>query len=145
MLPQSHIKGTDVFHPMQGTLSDVLGLPTMENNGNEDRGEVGGDDPADWPPSDEENNHINFGSINMPVVATRECVSHGHPPNNTYPNSPLRCACPDSSSHALSPFLSSHCKGTSVHSLTSPVSHYVYMYSPWSLYISDHTCTTPTS
>jgi hypothetical protein len=37
------------------------------------------------------------------------------------------------------------CKGTSVHSLTSPVSHYVYMYSPWSLYISDHTCTTPTS
>jgi hypothetical protein len=37
------------------------------------------------------------------------------------------------------------CKGTSVHSLTSPVSHYVYMYSPRSLYISDHTCTTPTS
>jgi hypothetical protein len=37
------------------------------------------------------------------------------------------------------------CKGTSVHSLTSPASHYVYMYSPGSLYISDHTCTTPTS
>jgi hypothetical protein len=31
---------------MQGTLSDVLSLPTMENNGNEDGGEVGGDDPA---------------------------------------------------------------------------------------------------
>jgi hypothetical protein len=37
------------------------------------------------------------------------------------------------------------CKGTSIHSLTSPVSHYVYMYSPRSLYISDHICTTPTS
>jgi hypothetical protein len=37
------------------------------------------------------------------------------------------------------------CKGTSVYSLTSPVSHYVYMYSPRSLYISDHTCTTLTS
>jgi hypothetical protein len=33
---------------------------------------------------------------------------------------------------------STHCKGTSVHSLTSPVSHYVYRYSPRSLYISDH-------
>jgi hypothetical protein len=31
------------------------------------------------------------------------------------------------------------CKGTSVHSLTSPVSHHVYMYSPQSLHISDHT------
>jgi hypothetical protein len=31
------------------------------------------------------------------------------------------------------------CKGTYVHSLTSPVSHHVYMYSPQSLYISDHT------
>jgi hypothetical protein len=31
------------------------------------------------------------------------------------------------------------CKGTSVHSLTSLVSHYVYMYSPQSLYISNHT------
>jgi hypothetical protein len=37
------------------------------------------------------------------------------------------------------------CKGTSVQSLTSPVPHYVYMYSLWSLYISDHICTTPTS
>jgi hypothetical protein len=37
------------------------------------------------------------------------------------------------------------CKGTSVYSLTSPVSHYVYMYSPQSLYISDHTYTTLTS
>jgi hypothetical protein len=36
MPPQLHIKGANVFHPMQGTLSDVLGLPTMENNGNED-------------------------------------------------------------------------------------------------------------
>jgi hypothetical protein len=42
MLPQSHTKGTTVFHPMQGTLSDVLGLPTMENNSNEDEGKVGG-------------------------------------------------------------------------------------------------------
>jgi hypothetical protein len=50
---------------MQGTLSDVLGLPTMEN---EDGGEVGGDDPADWLPSDEETGHINFGSINMPLT-----------------------------------------------------------------------------
>jgi hypothetical protein len=31
------------------------------------------------------------------------------------------------------------CKGTSVHSLTSPVSHHVYMDSPQSLHISDHT------
>jgi hypothetical protein len=37
------------------------------------------------------------------------------------------------------------CKGTSVHSLTSPVSHYVYMYSPQFLYISDYSYTTPTS
>jgi hypothetical protein len=37
------------------------------------------------------------------------------------------------------------CKGTSVHSLTSPVSNYVYMYSPRSPYISDHIYTTPTS
>jgi hypothetical protein len=37
-----------------------------------------------------------------------------------------------------------HCKGTSVHSLTFPVSHHVYMYSPQSLYTSDHTWTTPT-
>jgi hypothetical protein len=37
------------------------------------------------------------------------------------------------------------CKGTSVHSLTSPASHYVYRYSPRSLYISDHIYTTPTS
>jgi hypothetical protein len=37
------------------------------------------------------------------------------------------------------------CKGTSDHSLTSPVSHYVYMYSPRSLYMSDHIYTTPTS
>jgi hypothetical protein len=41
--------------------------------------------------------------------------------------------------------LEEHCKGTSVHSLTSPVSHYVYRYSPRSLYISDHIYTTPTS
>jgi hypothetical protein len=65
---QSHIKGANVFHPMQGTLSDVLGLPTMENNGNEYGGEVGGDDFADWPPSDEETSRINFGSINMPLT-----------------------------------------------------------------------------
>jgi hypothetical protein len=38
-----------------------------------------------------------------------------------------------------------HCKGTSIHSLTSPVSNHVYMYSPWSLYISNHICTTLTS
>jgi hypothetical protein len=37
------------------------------------------------------------------------------------------------------------CKGTSVHSLTSPVSNYVYMYSPQSPYISDHIYTTLTS
>jgi hypothetical protein len=68
MPPQSRIKGANVFHPMQGTLSDVLGLPTMENNGNEDGGEVGGDDPADWLPFDEETDRINFGSINMPLT-----------------------------------------------------------------------------
>jgi hypothetical protein len=33
------------------------------------------------------------------------------------------------------------CGGTSIYSLTFPVSHYVHMYSPWSLYISDHICT----
>jgi hypothetical protein len=37
------------------------------------------------------------------------------------------------------------CKGTSVHSLTSPVSNYVYMYSPRSPHISDHIYTTPIS
>jgi hypothetical protein len=68
MLLQSHTKGTNVSHPMQGTLSDILGLPTMESTGNEDRGEVGGDDFVDWPPSDEETGCINFGSINMPVT-----------------------------------------------------------------------------
>jgi hypothetical protein len=40
---------------------------------------------------------------------------------------------------------SPNCKGTSIHSLTSLVSHYVYMYSQQSLYISDHICTTLTS
>jgi hypothetical protein len=29
---------------------------------------VGGDDPANWPPSDEETSHINFRSINMPLT-----------------------------------------------------------------------------
>jgi hypothetical protein len=67
MLLQLSTKGTNVFHPMQGTLSDILGLPTMENNSNEDEGEVGGDD-FDWPPSDQETGHINFGSISMPVT-----------------------------------------------------------------------------
>jgi hypothetical protein len=41
--------------------------------------------------------------------------------------------------------VSNICKGTSVHSLTSPVPNYVYMYSPRSPYISDHIYTTPTS
>jgi hypothetical protein len=78
-------KGANVFHPMQGTLSDVLGLPTMENNGNEDEGEVGGKfDDFEWPPSDEETSHINFGSINTLL--------------------------PQLSSHALSPCLSSHAR-----------------------------------
>jgi hypothetical protein len=44
MLPQLHTKGENIFHSMQGTLSDILSLPTMENNGNEDEGEVGGND-----------------------------------------------------------------------------------------------------
>jgi hypothetical protein len=56
---------------MQGTLSDVLGLPTMENDSNEDEGEVGGKfDGFDWPLSDEETGCINFSSINTPVPAT---------------------------------------------------------------------------
>jgi hypothetical protein len=37
------------------------------------------------------------------------------------------------------------CKGTSIQFLTSPVSNYVYMYSPRSPYISNHIYTTPTS
>jgi hypothetical protein len=49
MPPQSCTKGANVFHPMQGTLSDILSLPTMENNGNEDEGEVVGDN-FDWLP-----------------------------------------------------------------------------------------------
>jgi hypothetical protein len=47
--------------------------------------------------------------------------------------------------HDATPLKGGWCKGTSVHSLTFPVSHYVYMYSPQSLYISDHICTTLTS
>jgi hypothetical protein len=65
MLQQSHIKGTNIFHLIQGTPSDILSLPTMKTNGNEDEGEVGGDD---WPPSDKETSHINFRSISMPVI-----------------------------------------------------------------------------
>jgi hypothetical protein len=46
---------------------------------------------------------------------------------------------PDQAGAAKENQSSTACKGTSVHSLTSPVSHHVYMYSPQSLHISDHT------
>jgi hypothetical protein len=98
MLLQLCTKGTNIFHPMQGTLSDVLSLPTMENNGNEDGGEVGGDDFVDWPPSDEETGCINFGSISTPVTLL---MTPAPTPHSDVP-------APTHSSHTLSPFLSSH-------------------------------------
>jgi hypothetical protein len=91
MLPQSHTKDANVFHPMQGTLSDILSLPTMENNGNEDGGEVRGDDFVDWLPSDEEIGHINSGSISTPVtlLITPAPTPHSDMPAPTYLTMPF--------------------------------------------------------
>jgi hypothetical protein len=50
----------------------------MRNNGNEDEGEVGGNDGFDWPPSDEETSHINFRSISIPVTLLMTPVPTPH-------------------------------------------------------------------
>jgi hypothetical protein len=84
---------------MQGTLSDVLGLPTMENNSNEDGGEVGGDDFVDWPPSNEETGHINFGSISTPVTLL---TTPAPTPHSDVP-APTRLATPFPPSYPVMP------------------------------------------
>jgi hypothetical protein len=117
ILLQSCTKGTNVFHPMQGTLSDVLGLPTIENNGNEDEGEMGGDN-FDWPPSDEETSCINFRSISMPVTLPTHLAM---PFPSSYPAMPIPSAIHKQKFSALaasgSPFFST---STSPSSTPSP-------------------------
>jgi hypothetical protein len=67
--PQSHTRGANVFYPMQGTLSDILSQPTIENDGHRDKGEMGGKfENFDWPLSNKETGHINFRSISMHVT-----------------------------------------------------------------------------